>query len=979
MRTNEDQVMKAYYGDWGTQQTQDETRDRIHWILKQVRGKKVLDVGCSQGLVPLLLGRAGFDVLGLDVFAGAIETAQAHLPEESDAVQGRVRFTLGDIHEFESDERFDTVIAGEILEHMIDPARTVAAIHGFLEEGGRFVVTVPFGVHPDADHKQTLYLSDMVRLLEPTFDIECLDVEHKFICCVAQRKAGESAAQPEGEVHQNLLRTSERAFLVVEKRYRAHAEELRTLIRHLTTKCELAEREAKRVSAAIEEALRLKHELTLAQEMVDSERQVADRDRQEVDRLREVIRRLQSAAATAAAQQGKLEARARQLYDQLQRARRSVGFRLSRASSVALREGNPVQLPQRFLELFRGPDEVLTRLAPKADSSSRTARAPSKAPSSPRTAAPPRADTTPAPVRPGDDARPTELIHHPERPKLPITVACILDQFSYDNFRFEADFYPLSIRDWRAELTSRPPDFLFVESAWRGNDDDWRYKLTYKEPKPDNPLFSLLEHCGSRGIPRVFWNKEDPPNYDQFIDAARRFDYIFTTDANCVERYQQDAPSAHIDVLPFAAQPTLQNPINIHRIAKLGDVCFAGAWYPRHAERHLDAQNLLEGAADHALSIYDRNLDKPWHADYEFPAPFRKYIRGSLPFDEMLERYRQYGLFLNVNSVKDSPTMFSRRVLELLACGTPVVSGAALGVEQMLGSDVVPTCDTVEQAREAITRVLSDRLYRDALVLRGQRKIFGAHTYRHRLVHICNTLGIVTPRTGSPKVSVIAPTNRAPFVDTLLENFARQSYPNTELIVAIVAGADPSESYILERAEALGVSGCRVQVAPAGTPLGTGLNLAVESSTGEVFAKLDDDDYYGEHYLEDAVLALEYSAADCVGKQSYLSYIEGLDEIYVRNPGFEHQFTSFVAGATIVARKSVFPDVSFGDTGPGEDTLFLERLRAANKRIYSHAKYNYVRIFKEDRGHHTWKISRSEYLRRAHPFLRGFAPERVCF
>jgi hypothetical protein len=86
---------------------------------------------------------------------------------------------------------------------------------------------------------------------------------------------------------------------------------------------------------------------------------------------------------------------------------------------------------------------------------------------------------------------------------------------------------------------------------------------------------------------------------------------------------------------------TLQNPINIHRFAKLDDVCFAGAWYPRHEERHFDAQKLLEAAADYALSIYDRNLDKPWHADYEFPEPFRKYIRGSLPFDEMLERYRQ--------------------------------------------------------------------------------------------------------------------------------------------------------------------------------------------------------------------------------------------------------------------------------------------------------------------------------------------------
>ncbi|MFH2007960.1 MAG: methyltransferase domain-containing protein [bacterium] len=381
-------MLKAYYREWGTRQTQDELRDRIHWILRQVTGKKVLDVGCSQGLVPLLLGRAGFDVLGLDVFAGAIETAHSNLAGESDAVKERVRFVLQDIHEFESDERFDTAVAGELLEHMIDPTRTVAAIHRVLREGGRLIVTVPFGVHPDTDHKQTLYLSDLTRLLEPTFAIEWLDVEHNFICCVAKRTAAGSALQPEEVAHEELLRTSERAFFSIEQRYLDRAEELRNLAAGLTRKKEEAERLGQKETAAAlareaaaraevehltseaerltSESGRLKSEVGRLRNEVERMLLQEESARAEADHQRALVRQARFRAESAAARQKTLEARAQQLYDQLHRARRSVGFRISRASSLAIREGNPVKVPRRWVELFRGPDEVLDKLALKA-------------------------------------------------------------------------------------------------------------------------------------------------------------------------------------------------------------------------------------------------------------------------------------------------------------------------------------------------------------------------------------------------------------------------------------------------------------------------------------------------------------------------------------------------------------------------------------------------------------------------------------
>lgn len=56
------------------------------------------------------------------------------------------------------------------------------------------------------------------------------------------------------------------------------------------------------------------------------------------------------------------------------------------------------------------------------------------------------------------------------------------------------------------------------------------------------------------------------------------FDYVFTTDANCLERYEQDLGHDRVDVLPFAAQPVIHNPVGLSYSEKAG-VAFAGAWY----------------------------------------------------------------------------------------------------------------------------------------------------------------------------------------------------------------------------------------------------------------------------------------------------------------------------------------------------------------------------------------------------------------
>ena len=229
------------------------------------------------------------------------------------------------------------------------------------------------------------------------------------------------------------------------------------------------------------------------------------------------------------------------------------------------------------------------------------------------------------------------------------TVAAILDTFTEHSFRYEADLLLLSRKNWRAEMEQKRPAFLLVESAFQGNSADWQYLIVDYENLEDNPLRELLRYCRSAGIPTAFWNKEDPPHFDDFIGAAREFDFVFTSDADCVPIYRDTLGHDRIYVLPFAAQPRLQNPSRDETWSK-HPVCFAGSWIQhRYPERAESLRALLDPALPLGLHIFDRNLARiEMGPNYRFPERYTHAIKGTLNYQEMLTAYRCYEVMLNV-------------------------------------------------------------------------------------------------------------------------------------------------------------------------------------------------------------------------------------------------------------------------------------------------------------------------------------------
>ena len=336
----------------------------------------------------------------------------------------------------------------------------------------------------------------------------------------------------------------------------------------------------------------------------------------------------------------------------------------------------------------------------------------------------------------------------PEGPirRTDIDVAAILDDFSRLCFQYEANLIPITPSNWRDLLRERRPAFLFVESAWRGNANAWRYMIVdtrTPERGPGEPLVELVSWCKDQGIPTVFWNKEDPPNFDVFLKTARLFDHVFTSDANCIARYVEALGHERVSALPFGAQPQIHNPRPVPG-GRPYDLAFAGTWYARkHPDRQAQADAVLRPALDHEFHIYDRMHGYSLaQRDYEWPPEYQSHIVGHLPYERMMSAYRQYRAFLNVNSVTDSPTMLSRRVFELLACGTPVISSDSKAIRELLGEDVVLLSASAEQTREHIDCVLKDSAFRASLAERACLAVMKEHTYSHRFEDIVRVIGL---------------------------------------------------------------------------------------------------------------------------------------------------------------------------------------------------------------------------------------------
>jgi len=98
---------------------------------------RVLDVGCAQATLALMLAEKGHRVTAVDLRKEFVEYAKTR------HTSGDITFVVGDALEFDSDQKFDVIFANQIVEHLVYPVEFLQGLGALLDKGGRMVVTTP--------------------------------------------------------------------------------------------------------------------------------------------------------------------------------------------------------------------------------------------------------------------------------------------------------------------------------------------------------------------------------------------------------------------------------------------------------------------------------------------------------------------------------------------------------------------------------------------------------------------------------------------------------------------------------------------------------------------------------------------------------------------------------------------------------------------------------------------------------------------
>ncbi len=289
-----------------------------------------------------------------------------------------------------------------------------------------------------------------------------------------------------------------------------------------------------------------------------------------------------------------------------------------------------------------------------------------------------------------------------------IRIALIADELTSACLSPEAKVMHLTPLNYRWVLKMRRPDVLIVESAWHGLRQAWKYKIASYPDQPrrnNDTLRRIVAYARDLGIPAVFWNKEDGVHFERFIASASLFEHIFTVDENCIARYRaQVGAQVTVNSLMFPVQPAIHHFDGFHFKYHRAD--FVGSYSHHIHDSRRGWQDALFGAAARSglgLTAFDRNSDRK-SANYRFPPLPGVEVRAAVAHARTAGIYKDYLVSLNVNTVVDSPTMFSRRLVEILACGGVAVTNPSVAVERHF-KDYCHVVHSEEEAVELFSRL----------------------------------------------------------------------------------------------------------------------------------------------------------------------------------------------------------------------------------------------------------------------------------
>ncbi len=330
-----------------------------------------------------------------------------------------------------------------------------------------------------------------------------------------------------------------------------------------------------------------------------------------------------------------------------------------------------------------------------------------------------------------------------------LKIALITDSMTTLSLAQECRIRQITPKNYQNVLKNWRPHFLFVESVFYGANNSWLYRVakqpSYIQQIQSNTMEKVLAFAKDLHIPTLFWNKDDIPFFESFLHVAKQVDYVFTADSNFIPHYQSVVPNAtKVNLLAMAYQSVFHAFTGFN--FKEFSPCFLGSYY---RGKFVKRQSFFEDiftACEHNhlfLHIYDRHKNHLFHAThFRFPDRTCIQMHTPVPYTQTQELYKHYGISININSVTDSPTMLSRRFLEILACGGILVTNTGVAVQKKF-SDYCHMVKSQEEATELLSRLKYGPSQEDKdRAEAGACYVAHKHTWKCRLEEIVDILNL---------------------------------------------------------------------------------------------------------------------------------------------------------------------------------------------------------------------------------------------
>lgn len=207
-------------------------------VQEDLRGRKMLDVGCGDGVLVDLLRRHGAKPLGMDAEHLALDLAKGEL--RKGGFDGALIVGSCEAIPFRP-ASFDAVFAVEVLEHLRNPLQFVNQACRLLKEDGTLVLTTPnrraYGRLRSRFHHREFTGQELQDLLRQHFHIcDVLGFCHPWIVSAAYGVPG--VRQPIRQIFKRFARTfSNPCAWLFDGRAATRCESLLAVAHHVKRSC----------------------------------------------------------------------------------------------------------------------------------------------------------------------------------------------------------------------------------------------------------------------------------------------------------------------------------------------------------------------------------------------------------------------------------------------------------------------------------------------------------------------------------------------------------------------------------------------------------------------------------------------------------------------------------------------------------------------------------------------------------------------